>query len=202
MGVTREGLRLKWASRAGRDALAAECALLAQAGGGWEEGYISEYCQRLSAWTAAVTRIASRGLGALDRLWLAAAPILFSRAARRHVALPFPPARDLRSFCCARTPGHHRLGGFHASRASEHRLPATPWPVTRRRRISSRDFRSTRKCTISPLKTRTRFARLANEARTLLMPGEMGERFKAMAWMRGMDVTAPRIQVQDLRHTL
>ena len=28
------------------------------------------------------------------------------------------------------------------------------------------------------------FARLANQARQLMMPGEMGERFKAMAWLR------------------
>ena len=48
----------------------------------------------------------------------------------------------------------------------------------------------------------TRFARLANEARTLLLPGEMGERFKAMAWMRGMESPLPAFQVQDLRHTL
>jgi SAM-dependent MidA family methyltransferase len=47
-----------------------------------------------------------------------------------------------------------------------------------------------------------RFARLASEARTLLLPGEMGERFKAMAWMRGMESPLPAFQVQDLRHTL
>jgi len=29
-----------------------------------------------------------------------------------------------------------------------------------------------------------RFARLANQARQLMLPGEMGERFKAMAWLR------------------
>ena len=47
-----------------------------------------------------------------------------------------------------------------------------------------------------------RFARLANEARTLMLPGEMGERFKVMAWMRGMDSALPAFQVHDLRHTL
>jgi len=40
-----------------------------------------------------------------------------------------------------------------------------------------------------------RFARLANEARRLMMPGEMGERFKAMAWLRDLDLPALRLLV-------
>jgi len=47
-----------------------------------------------------------------------------------------------------------------------------------------------------------RFARLANEARRLMMPGEMGERFKAMAWLRNLDLPLSGFSLQDLRHTL
>jgi len=47
-----------------------------------------------------------------------------------------------------------------------------------------------------------RFARLANQARQLMLPGEMGERFKAMAWLRGMDLPLAGFALQDLRHTL
>jgi SAM-dependent MidA family methyltransferase len=47
-----------------------------------------------------------------------------------------------------------------------------------------------------------RFARLANQARQLMMPGEMGERFKAMAWLRGVDRELSGFELQDLRHTL
>ena len=47
-----------------------------------------------------------------------------------------------------------------------------------------------------------RFARLANEARQLMLPGEMGERFKAMAWLRGIDLPLAGFALQDLRHTL
>ena len=47
-----------------------------------------------------------------------------------------------------------------------------------------------------------RFARLANQARQLMMPGEMGERFKAMAWLRGLDLELSGFALQDLRHTL
>ena len=46
------------------------------------------------------------------------------------------------------------------------------------------------------------FARLANEARQLMLPGEMGERFKAMAWLRGLDLPLAGFALQDLRHTL
>ena len=44
--------------------------------------------------------------------------------------------------------------------------------------------------------------RLASEARQLLMPGEMGEVFKAMALTRGFDEPLAGFSVQDLRHTL
>jgi hypothetical protein len=37
----------------------------------------------------------------------------------------------------------------------------------------------------------------------LMLPGEMGERFKAMAWTRGIDeVRLSGFELQDLRHTL
>ena len=35
-----------------------------------------------------------------------------------------------------------------------------------------------------------------------MMPGEMGERFKAMAWLRGLDLPLSGFSLQDLRHTL
>jgi len=48
----------------------------------------------------------------------------------------------------------------------------------------------------------TEFARLANQAKQLMLPGEMGERFKAMAWTRGLDAELAGFALQDLRHTL
>jgi SAM-dependent MidA family methyltransferase len=44
--------------------------------------------------------------------------------------------------------------------------------------------------------------RLASEARQLLMPGEMGEAFKAMALTRNFDEPLSGFSVQDLRHSL
>jgi SAM-dependent MidA family methyltransferase len=45
-------------------------------------------------------------------------------------------------------------------------------------------------------------ARLAGEARRLLMPGEMGEAFKAIALTRDYDVALRGFALQDLRHSL
>jgi SAM-dependent MidA family methyltransferase len=44
--------------------------------------------------------------------------------------------------------------------------------------------------------------RLASEARQLLMPGEMGEAFKAMALTRNFEEPLSGFSVQDLRHSL
>jgi SAM-dependent MidA family methyltransferase len=44
--------------------------------------------------------------------------------------------------------------------------------------------------------------RLAGEARRLLMPGEMGEAFKAMALTRDYDAALHGFALQDLRHSL
>jgi len=45
-------------------------------------------------------------------------------------------------------------------------------------------------------------ARLAGEARRLIMPGEMGEAFKMMALTRGLDIPLAGFALQDLRHLL
>jgi SAM-dependent MidA family methyltransferase len=45
-------------------------------------------------------------------------------------------------------------------------------------------------------------ARLASQARQLLLPGEMGETFKVMALTRGVDVPLRGFEYQDLRRSL
>ena len=45
-------------------------------------------------------------------------------------------------------------------------------------------------------------ARLAGEARRLIMPEEMGEAFKVMALTRDLDDAAGGFALQDLRHLL
>ena len=47
-----------------------------------------------------------------------------------------------------------------------------------------------------------RFARFANQARQLMLPGEMGERFKVMAWTRGIQRGLSGFALRDLSHSL
>jgi SAM-dependent MidA family methyltransferase len=201
LGVAREGMRLGWAPRAASDALAAECALLAHAGGGWEEGYTSEYCERLTAWTGAVTESHRAGLA----LWIDYG------LPRRHYY--FPERRDGTLLC------HFRRRAISDPFVAPGLQDITAWvDFTRLAQASTAcgyalAGYTTQSHFLAGLaidvemhhlagEDPVRFARLANEARTLLLPGEMGERFKAMAWMRGMEMPLPAFQVQDLRHTL
>jgi SAM-dependent MidA family methyltransferase len=201
MGVARDGMQLGWAPRPGSAALAAECALLEQAGGGWEAGYTSEYCERLGAWTAAVTESHRAGLA----LWIDYG------LPRRHYY--FPERSDGTLIC------HFRQRAITDPFVAPGLLDITAWvDFTRLAQASTAcgytlagyttqahflaglaiDEEMHQLAAADP----NRFARLANEARTLLLPGEMGERFKAMAWMRGMEAPLPAFRVQDLRHTL
>jgi SAM-dependent MidA family methyltransferase len=201
MGVAREGVRLEWAPRAGRDGLVAECTRLAEAGGGWEEGYTSEYCERLIAWTAAVTASHRAGLA----LWIDYG------LPRRHYY--FPQRRDGTLIC------HFRHRAIADPFLAPGLLDITAWvDFTRVAQASAAcgyalAGYTTQAHFLAALAIYeemqhlaaadpARFARLASEARTLLLPGEMGERFKAMAWMRGMEADLPAFGVQDLRHTL
>jgi SAM-dependent MidA family methyltransferase len=207
MGVAREGEQFTWAPRAAGDALIAECSRLAEAGGGpeadggWEDGYTSEYCERLAAWTAAVTESHRAGLA----LWIDYG------LPRRHYY--FPQRRDGTLICHFRqraivdpfmAPGLEDITAWvdftrlaQASAACGYRLAGYTTQAHFLAGLSI-DAEMQHLAAEDP----SRFARLANEARTLMLPGEMGERFKAMAWMRGMDSPLPAFRVQDLRHTL
>jgi SAM-dependent MidA family methyltransferase len=61
LGVVAQGDNFAWGTRAAAPAMAAVCEALRCAAGGWDDGYISEYCPRLAAWTRAVTHRLRRG---------------------------------------------------------------------------------------------------------------------------------------------
>jgi len=48
----------------------------------------------------------------------------------------------------------------------------------------------------------THYIQLAQQAKTLILPGEMGERFKCIGLMRGMTTTVPGFRIQDYRNRL
>jgi len=46
------------------------------------------------------------------------------------------------------------------------------------------------------------YLQLARQAKTLILPGEMGERFKCIGLSRGIDPSLPGFRLQDFRHRL
>jgi SAM-dependent MidA family methyltransferase len=208
LGVVRQGGRFDWGSRPANDAVAAACRRLHAAGGAgagageaWDDGYVSEYCPRLAAWTHSVTGALRCGAA----LWLDYG------LPRRQYYLPerhegtlichfrqhahgdpflYPGLQDLSAWVDftqlaeASRPGGFELAGFCTQ---AYFLAGTGIDVEMRFMAGTDD---------------NIFARLAQQARQLLLPGEMGERFKAMAWLRGIDMPLRGFALQDLRHTL
>ena len=56
LGVSVADDKFQWSARPAGSRLTAACGVLAAAGGGWEGGYVSEYCPRLKAFARTVAR--------------------------------------------------------------------------------------------------------------------------------------------------
>jgi SAM-dependent MidA family methyltransferase len=201
LGVVAEKELFAWGARAAPPAMVNACEELRSAAGGWDEGYISEYCPRLSAWTRAVTRCLGRGAVFWFDYGLPRAQYYFAQRHEgtllchyRHHAhddpLSIPGLQDISawvdftSLAEASRAADFELAGFTTQ---AHFLAATGIDGEMQR-LAQGDAAC--------------FARLAGEARRLMLPGEMGERFKVMAWLRGMDVELRGMALVDLRHSL
>ena len=201
LGVAFEDGRFIWAARPANDTVQAACARLAAAGGQWEDGYVSEFCPRLSGWTVEVTRALRSGLV----LWL-------------DYGLPraqyyFPERRDGTLLCHFRHrahddpflyPGLTDITAWvdftalaESSKTAGYELAGF---TTQAHFLASLGI--DREMQALACNDADRYARLAEEARRLMLPGEMGERFKAMAWSRGIDGALRGFELKDLRHTL
>jgi SAM-dependent MidA family methyltransferase len=200
LGVCCEADRLSWASRPADRLMSEQCERLATAAA-WDPGYVSEYCPRMPPMAAAVTAALSAG-----------AVLWFDYGLPR--AQYYLPERHDGTLLC-----HFR----HRTETDPFRFPGlqdiTAWVDFTALAEAGRDagFR------VAGFTTQTYFlaglgideemlalargdpgraALLANEARQLMMPGEMGERFKVMAWVRGAPVDFSGFRLRDLRHTL
>jgi SAM-dependent MidA family methyltransferase len=201
LGVGLGDGRFVWKPRAASPEVAAACSQLAKAGGAWDDGYVSEYCPRLIAWTKSVTHSLRAGAA----LWF-------------DYGLPrsqyYLPERHDGTLVC-----HFR----HRAHADPFMHPGlqdiTAWVDYTLLAEASREAAFTlsgfttqsyflaglgidQEMQVIAGEDAAHFARLANQARQLVMPGEMGERFKAMAWLRGLTLPLSGFALQDLRHTL
>jgi SAM-dependent MidA family methyltransferase len=193
--------RFTWERRPASQTMTDTCRRLNLAGGGWDEGYVSEYCPSLTAWTQSVTRALRTGAALWFDYGLPRSQYylperrdgtLLCHFQHRAHGDPFlyPGLQDITAWVdytllaeSSRAAGF-TLGGFTTQ---SHFLAGLK--VDQEMQIMAGDDAN-------------RFARLANQARQLMLPGEMGERFKAMAWLRGLDLPLSGFALQDLRHTL
>jgi SAM-dependent MidA family methyltransferase len=201
LGVEIDGGRLVWGARPASPAAAEECLRLSAAGGAWDDGYVSEYCPRLAAWTHSVTHSLRNGAA----LWFdyGLPRSQYYLAERREGTLMchfqhrahgdpllYPGLQDITAWVdFTRLAEASRAAGFTLSGFATQSHFLAGLSVDREMQILAAGDDG-------------EFARLANQARQLMMPGEMGERFKAMAWLRGLDLPLSGFALQDLRHTL
>jgi SAM-dependent MidA family methyltransferase len=201
LGVVLEHGHFAWAARPASARIVQVCRELSQAGGGWDDGYESEYCARLAPWTRAVTQALRKG-----------AVMWFDYGLPRSQYY-FPQRRDGTLLCHFRHRAHddvflhpglqditawvdftslaeasHEAGFELAGFTTQAFFLAASGIAREMQRIGGHD--------------ETTLARLGNQARQLVLPGEMGERFKSMAWSKALDIPLSAFALQDLRHTL
>ncbi len=191
-----------WAPRPASTRLSDECRRIAQhAGDDWPRGYMSELCPRLQPWTLEVTRGLRRGLV----LWI-------------DYGLPrsqyYLPERQQGTLIChfrqrigldpLRLPGLQDITAWvdftalaEAGQAAGFEIAGfTPQTYFLAGNGIDAEMQSLA-AGDEPM-----LARLAGEARQLLMPGEMGERFKAMGWSRELEMPLAGFEVRDFTHSL
>ena len=201
LGVeTRRG-EFVWAARPANAAMLRVCSALAEVGGPWDDGYESEYCPRLGAWSCAVTQPLRRGA------------VLWFDYGLPRAQYYLPERRDGTLVCHFR----HRLCDDPFANLGLQDISA--WVDFTRVAEASREagfelagfttqahflagLGIDQEMRLAAGSDEGLFARLANQARLLMMPGEMGERFKAMAWLRGLDLPLSGFALLDLRHSL
>jgi SAM-dependent MidA family methyltransferase len=181
--------------------MARTVAELAEGAGDWDEGYVSEYCPSLAAWTRTVAAALCRGAVLWFDYGLPRAQYYF---AQRHEGTLISHFQHRVHGDVFAHPGLQDITAWvdftalaEASRRAEFELAGFTTQAyflagngidQEMQELAAGDANA--------------FARLANQAKQLMLPGEMGERFKAMAWLRGLDIPLSGFALQDLRHTL
>jgi SAM-dependent MidA family methyltransferase len=206
MGVSVDTGQFGWAARPANARLSEQCRRLYEssgheASGGWDEGYVSEYCPRLPGFTHAVTQALRAGAVLWFDYGLPRAQYylperhegtLMCHYRHRATGDPFSHVGlqditawvDFTALAEASREAKFELSGFTTQ---AHFLASTG--IDQEMRLAAGNDEQA-------------FAGLAGQARQLMLPGEMGERFKAMAWQRGIETPLSGFELLDLRHTL
>jgi SAM-dependent MidA family methyltransferase len=201
LGVIVADGRFIWAARPAGARMQQACRELSTAGGGWQDGYESEYCPRVLPWTLAVTQALRRGA------------VLWFDYGLPRAQYYFPQRREGTLMCHFRHRAHDdvflhpglqditawvdftllaeasREAGFELAGFTTQAFFLAGTGIDREMQRLGGDDEG-------------KLARLSNQARQLVLPGEMGERFKSMAWSKALHVPLSGFALQDLRHTL
>jgi len=200
LGVAWRDGRLAECSCEAGAGLQAQVAELARAAG-WDDGYCSEYCPALPGWIAELAHCLQRGLLLLidygygrGEYYLAQRTSGTLMCHYRHHAHPdplwFPGLQDITAFvdfsaiAQAASDAGLRLEGFSSQAnfllaCGIDRLLAEVDPADLQRFLS-----------------------LSNEAKRLLLPGDMGERFKVIGFSRDLERPVTGFGARDLRSRL
>jgi SAM-dependent MidA family methyltransferase len=201
MGVAIKDGRFIWAARRAEGPMTRIVRELSARSDRWDDGYTSEYCPRMGAWVESVTRPLVRGA------------VLWFDYGLPRAQYYLPERRDGTLVCHYR----HRMTSDPFAHIGLQDI--TAWVDFTRVAEASHDAGLTlagfttqahflaglsidREMRLSAQGDENLFARLSHEARQLLLPGEMGERFKAMACVRAIDVPLSGFKLLDMRHTL
>jgi SAM-dependent MidA family methyltransferase len=200
LGVAFIDGEIGWAARPAAASMTRICGELA-ASGGWDDGYVSEYCPRLAAWILAVTQSLRKGAALWFDYGLPRAQYYLAERRDgtlishfRHQVSDNPLANlglqditawvDFTALAEASRDAGFEVAGFTTQ---AHFLAGLNIDREMQRAAAGDE---------------NLFARLAIQARQLLLPGEMGERFKAMACLKNLDTALSGFALLDLRHTL
>jgi SAM-dependent MidA family methyltransferase len=201
MGVAVSRGEFIWAARRANAAMTRISNELSARGDPWDEGYTSEFCPRMGAWVKSVTQPLARGA------------VLWFDYGLPRAQYYLPERRDGTLVCHYR----HRMSSDPFVHIGLQDI--TAWVDFTRVAEAGRDaglelagfttqahflagLGVDREMRLAAAGDENLFARLANQARQLLLPGEMGERFKVMACLRSMDLPLSGFELLDLRHTL
>ena len=200
LGVALADDQFVWSARPSQ-ALTEACRRLSTSAGGWDEGYVSEYCPRLAAWAHGIASSLRRGAV----LWVDyGLPRAEYYLAERHEGTlichfrhrahdnPFllPGLQDITAWVDFTALAEASIGaGCELAGFTTQAWLLAGLEIDREMQWLAGGNDDD-------------FARLSRQARQLLLPGEMGERFKAMAWTRDMDIDLKGFALRDLRHTL
>jgi SAM-dependent MidA family methyltransferase len=199
VGLTPAGDLIEADRRAGTELELEILRLSGWSGDGWPPGYSSELCPLLEPWVGALAGSLARGLALLidygctrrdyyhPQRWRGTMRCHFRHRAHED-ALLYPGLQDISAWV--------DFTGV-AEAASAAGLEVAGY-CTQTAFLLANGIEQDLAAVTDPLE----HARLASQARTLLLPGEMGENCKAMALTRGLDEPLRGFAYQDLRGSL